>query len=74
MINFVARRRVPFSQSNNLLTHGVMVFASHPAVFASTDALLAALQAFVHPYRDVTDGLAEIARTAAPDVSNAKGA
>lgn len=61
MINSAGRRLVPFSATNNLLTHDVVVFPSEPAEYESTEALLVAVRAFIHRYCDVSDGFEEIA-------------
>lgn len=55
------RRLVPFSPSNNLLTHDVVVFPSEATEYESTEALLAAVRHFIHRYCDVSDGFEEIA-------------
>lgn len=61
VINIGGRRLVPFSPSNNLLSHDVVVFAANPIAYESTDTLLADVRAFIHRYCDVTDGFEEIA-------------
>jgi hypothetical protein len=45
---------VPFSANNNLLTHDVVLFATHPEEYASKTRLLAAIQDFIHRYVDLT--------------------
>lgn len=54
-------RLVPFSPTNNLLTHDVVVFASEPADYGTTEILLAEVRAFIHRYCDVSEGFEEIA-------------
>ena len=54
-------RLVPFSASNNLLTHDVVVFASAPAEYETTDVLVAEVRAFIHRFCDVSEGFEEIA-------------
>lgn len=53
-------RLVPFSAANNLITHDVVVFASEPQEYASTEALLADVRAYIHRYCDVSEGFEEI--------------
>lgn len=53
-------RLVPFSAANNLIAHDVVIFASEPAEYDSTEALLAAVRAFIHQYCDVREGFEEI--------------
>ena len=48
------RRLVPYSPSNNLLTHEVVLFPSHPADYDSDADLVRAIQAFIHRYVDVS--------------------
>jgi hypothetical protein len=60
-INAEGRRLVPFSGANNLLTHDVVLFASEPAEYGSTEALLFKVRDFIHRYCDVSDGFEEIA-------------
>ena len=54
-------RLVPFSAANNLITHDVVVFASEPTEYESTEALLAGVRTFIHRYCDVSEGFEEIA-------------
>lgn len=52
---------VPWSPANNLLTHDVVTFASGPAEYESTEALLIDVRGFIHRYCDVSEGFEEIA-------------
>lgn len=61
LLNIAGRRFVPFSASNNLLAHDVVVFPSDAVVYESTDTLLAEVRAFIHQYCDVSAGFEEIA-------------
>lgn len=55
------QRYVPYSARNNLLTHRVILLPSSAADFRSHEALLKAVQAFIHRYVDVEIGFEEIA-------------
>ncbi len=48
------RRLVPYSPANNLLRHEVVLFPSEPAPYGTEEALVAAVQAFIHRYVDVS--------------------
>ncbi len=48
------RRLVPFSPSNNLLKHEVVLFPSEPADYGSEEQLVSDVQAFIHRYVDVS--------------------
>lgn len=44
----------PLSATNNLLVHGVVLFASAPSEYGSKAELLAAIRAFLHRYVDLS--------------------
>ncbi len=48
------RRLVPFSPSNNLLKHEVVLFPSEAADYESEEQLVTSVQAFIHRYVDVS--------------------
>ncbi len=54
-------RVVPFSPGNNLLTHGVVLFASTAAEYREDAQLFDEVQAFIHRYADVSSGFEEVA-------------
>ena len=52
---------VPFSPTNNLLTHGVVLLPSEATGYASTSELLAEVRSFIHRYADLSEAFEEIA-------------
>jgi len=54
-------RLCPYSPSNNLLKHGVVLFPSQPAEYGTEADLIAAIQAFLHRYVDVSPLYEQIA-------------
>jgi hypothetical protein len=54
-------RAVPYSATNNLLTHGVILFPSTAAEYDDQDSLVADVRAFIHRYADLTEVFEEIA-------------
>lgn len=47
------RRLVPYAPDNNLIKHGVVLFAKEPTDYGSDEELMRDIQAFVHRYVDV---------------------
>ena len=54
-------RLVPYSPKNNLVRHGVVLFAEQPKDYGSDEALVRDLQAFIHRYVDVPERFERIA-------------
>jgi hypothetical protein len=54
-------RLVPYSATNNLVKHGVVLFASEPAEYGEEEALVAAIRDFVHRYVDVSEDFETVA-------------
>jgi hypothetical protein len=54
-------RVLPFSPSNNLLTHGVVLFPSTASEYEDEGVLLTHVRSFIHRYADVSDGFEELA-------------
>ncbi len=52
---------VPYSASNNLLQHGVVLLASGPEDYGSQQALIQEIQAFIHRYVDVSPTFEKLA-------------
>jgi hypothetical protein len=52
---------VPFSPSNNLIAHGVILFPSRASEYGDADKLLKAIRGFIHSYADLSDQFEEIA-------------
>ena len=52
---------VPYSATNNLLTHKVVLLPSEPEEYDSEEALLAEIRAFIHRYVDLSPQFEEIA-------------
>lgn len=61
MVSLEGHRYVPYSPSNNLLTHRVIVLPSAVDDYKSEPQLLADVQAFIHRYVDLSPGFEEIA-------------
>jgi len=47
------RRLVPYSANNNLLVHGVVLFAAGPEEYGSEAELVARIRSFIHKYVDL---------------------
>jgi hypothetical protein len=56
-----AERLVPYSASNNLVKHGVVLFASLPADYGDEAALVSKIGDFVHRYVDVSEDFETVA-------------
>jgi hypothetical protein len=56
-----SQRLVPYSPHNNLLRHEVVLLPSEPAEYESEGALVAAIQAFIHRYVDVSPVFEQLA-------------
>jgi len=56
-----AERLVPYSPTNNLVKHGVVLFASEPAEYGDEAALVSRIRDFVHRYVDVSEDFETIA-------------
>jgi hypothetical protein len=54
-------RLVPYSPTNNLVKHGVVLFPSEPAEYGSVPDLVARIRDFVRRHVEVSDGFEEIA-------------
>lgn len=54
-------RVVPFAPTNNLLAHGVILFASEAVNYDSDAELLTEIRAFVHRYTDLSESFEEVA-------------
>src|SRR5712692_3257235 len=54
-------RLVPFSATNNLVKHGVVLFPSEPAEYGSVSDLVSRIRDFVRRHVEVSDGFEEIA-------------
>ena len=54
-------RRVPYSPTNNLLRHGVVLLPSGPEEYDSEAALVARLRAFIHRYVDLSPVFEDLA-------------
>jgi hypothetical protein len=54
-------RLLPYSPSNNLIAHKVLLFPEHAEDYDSTSHLLEDVRGFIHRYCDVSDGFEEIA-------------
>src|SRR5438876_640943 len=48
-------RLVPYSPTNNLVKHGVVLFASEPTEYGDEAALVSRIREFVHRYVDVSE-------------------
>lgn len=55
------RKHVPYSASNNLLKHEVVLFPSEPEEYGSEEELIASLQSFIHRYMDLSPLFEQIA-------------
>jgi hypothetical protein len=53
-------RLVPYSASNNLLKHGVVLLPSEPAEYGTEAELVARIRDFIHRYVDVSEGFEEV--------------
>jgi hypothetical protein len=54
-------RVVPYSATNNLLAHRVVLFPSKPTPYSSESDLVEAIRSFIHRYADVSDLFEEVA-------------
>jgi len=54
-------RLVPYSATNNLVRHGVVLFASEPEEYGTEAELVARVRDFVHRYVDLSEDFEEIA-------------
>ncbi len=54
-------RLVPYSPSNNLVKHGVVLFPSEPEEYGTEADLLSRIRAFLHRYVDMEEDFEEIA-------------
>lgn len=54
-------RLVPYSATNNLVKHGVVLFPSEPEEYGTEADLLSRIREFLHRYVDVDDDFEEIA-------------
>jgi hypothetical protein len=54
-------RLVPYSPSNNLVKHGVVLFPSEPEEYGTEADLVSRIRDFIHTYVDVSEGFEEIA-------------
>lgn len=54
-------RVVPYSPTNSLLSHGVVLLPSEAAEFNSVEALVAEIRAFIHRYADLSESFEEVA-------------
>ncbi|HEY6220267.1 MAG TPA: hypothetical protein VIV65_09415 [Gemmatimonadaceae bacterium] len=52
---------VPYSPTNNLLTHDVVALPSLPAEYGTEEELIARVRAFIHHYVDLPEGFEELA-------------
>lgn len=55
------RRVIPYSPSNNLLTHGVVLFPSAVGEYESEEELTRDVRQFIHRYADLTESFEEAA-------------
>lgn len=55
------RKYVPYSPSNNLLKHEVVLFPSEPEEYGTEEALIASIQSFIHRYVDLSPLFEQIA-------------
>lgn len=55
------RKYVPYSPSNNLLKHEVVLFPSEPEPYESEEALLGSIRAHIHRYMDLSPLFEQIA-------------
>jgi hypothetical protein len=60
-IVIAGRKYVPYSASNNLLKHEVVLFPSEPQEYGSEEDLIGAIRAYVHRYVDVSPLFEQIA-------------
>lgn len=56
-------RLVPFSPSNNLFAHGVILVPDQMGAYASEEALFDQVQTFIHRYVDVSEAFERVAAT-----------
>jgi hypothetical protein len=56
-----AERLVPYSPTNNLVKHGVVVFASEPTEYGDEAALVSRIRDFVHRYVEVSEDFETVA-------------
>ena len=54
-------RLVPYSPTNNLVKHGVVLFASEPTEYGDEAALISRIRDFVHRYVEVSEDFETIA-------------
>lgn len=54
-------RLIPYSATNNLLAHKVVLLPSEPEEYGSEESLLSEIRAFIHSYVDLTPQFEEIA-------------
>src|SRR5260370_38051324 len=54
-------RLVPYSPTNNLVKHGVVLFPSEPEEYGTEAELISRLREFIHRYVDVEEDFEEIA-------------
>ena len=54
-------RLVPYSATNNLVKHDVVLFASEPEEYGHEADLVTRIREFIHKYVDVSEGFEEIA-------------
>lgn len=52
---------VPYSPTNNLLTHDVVALPSSPVEYGAEEDLVARVRAFIHRYVDLPEGFEEVA-------------
>lgn len=52
---------VPYSPTNNLLTHDVVALPSSPAEYGTEEQLVARVRHFIHRYVDLPEGFEEVA-------------
>jgi hypothetical protein len=50
-----SERLVPYSATNNLVKHGVVLFPSEPAEYGTTTELVARIRDFVHRYVEISE-------------------
>ena len=55
------RRLIPYSPENNLIKHGVVLFAEKPEEYGLDEALVRDLQSFIHRYVDLPQRFERIA-------------
>lgn len=60
-LNRDGREYVPYSSTNNLLTHRVLLLASEVGTYPSVEALVERVRSFIHKYVDLSDVFEEIA-------------